>query len=59
MSYVHSLTVPTLSHEYKDRFACWEATLEPVHLDAKGEPFVADDDVVVGPRGEPNLYPNP
>jgi hypothetical protein len=35
----------------KDRFACWEATLEPVHLDATGEPFVADDDVVVGPRG--------
>ena len=40
-----------------DRFACWEATLEPVHLDAKGEPFVADDDVVVGPRGKPKLYP--
>ena len=43
----------------KDRFACWEATLEPVHLDALGEPFVADDDVVVGPRGKPNLYPQP
>ena len=42
----------------KDRFACWEATLEPVHLDGKGEPFVADDDEVVGPRGAPNLYPN-
>ena len=32
--------------------------MEPVHLDAKGEPtFVADDDVVVGPRGKPKLYP--
>ena len=29
----------------KERYANWEATLEPVHLDAKGNPFVADDDV--------------
>ncbi len=31
--------------------ADWEATLEPVHLDAKSEPYVADADVVLGPSG--------
>ena len=35
----------------KERFANWEATLEPVHLDAKSEPYVADADVVLGPSG--------
>jgi hypothetical protein len=47
----------------KERYANWEATLEPVHLDIMGEPFVADEDVVHGPNGEflpsPEPYPNP
>ena len=38
----------------KERFANWEATLEPVHLDVKGEPYVADEDVVLGPSGTLN-----
>ncbi len=38
----------------KGRFANWEATLEPVHLDVKGEPYVADEDVVLGPSGTLN-----
>jgi hypothetical protein len=41
----------------KERYANWEATLEPVHLDAKGEPFVTDEDVVVGPNGKPKPVP--
>jgi hypothetical protein len=32
-------------------YANWEATLEPVHLDTLGELYVADEDVIVGPRG--------
>jgi hypothetical protein len=40
----------------KERYANWEATLEPVHLDAKGNPFVADDDVVTGPNGK-TIFP--
>ena len=40
----------------KERFANWEATLEPVHLDANGDPYVADEDVVVGPSGA--LHPS-
>jgi hypothetical protein len=35
----------------KQHYANWEATLEPVHLDTLGEPFVADEDVILGPRG--------
>jgi hypothetical protein len=35
----------------KQDYANWEATLEPVHLDTLGESFVADDDVILGPRG--------
>ena len=35
----------------KLHYANWEATLEPVHLNTLGEPFVADEDVIVGPRG--------
>jgi hypothetical protein len=38
------------------RYANWEATLEPVHLDAKGNPFVGDDDVVTGPNGK-TIFP--
>jgi hypothetical protein len=41
----------------KERFANWEATLEPVHLDDKGEPYVADDDVVLGPSGKTHRIP--
>ena len=41
----------------KERFANWEATLEPVHLDANGDPYVADVDVVLGPSG--TLHPSP
>ncbi len=41
----------------KDRFANWEATLEPVHLDTTGEPFVADADVVLRPNGKPDPLP--
>ena len=43
----------------KDRYANWEATLEPVHLDTTGEPFVADADVVLGPNGKPVPLPIP
>ncbi len=43
----------------KDRYANWEATLEPVHLDTTGEPFVADADVVLGPNGKPIPLPFP
>ena len=43
----------------KDRYANWEATLEPVHLDTTGEPFVADADVVLGPNGKPVPLPKP
>ena len=47
----------------KERYANWEATLEPVHLNKMGEPFVADEDVVHGPNGQslpsPEPYPNP
>ena len=39
----------------KERFANWEATLEPVHLDAKGDPYVANEDVVLGPSG--SIFP--
>jgi hypothetical protein len=35
----------------KQHYANWEATLEPVHLNTLGEAFVADEDVVLGPRG--------
>ncbi len=35
----------------KTRFANWEATLEPVHLSASGDFYVADEDVIVGPKG--------
>jgi hypothetical protein len=35
----------------KTRFAKWEATLEPVHLSASGDFYVADEDVIVGPKG--------
>ena len=35
----------------KLHYANWEATLEPVHLDTLGEAFIADEDVVLGPRG--------
>ena len=43
----------------KERYANWEATLEPVHIDAQGDPFVADDDVVQGPKGKTIFLPNP
>jgi beta-phosphoglucomutase-like phosphatase (HAD superfamily) len=35
----------------KTRYANWEATLEPIHMATSGEYYVADDDVVVGPKG--------
>jgi hypothetical protein len=35
----------------KTRFANWEATLEPVHLSPDGQFYVADEDVVIGPKG--------
>ncbi len=35
----------------KTRFANWEATLEPVHLSTEGQFYVADEDVVLGPKG--------
>ena len=35
----------------KTRFANWEATLEPVHLTPDGQFVVADEDVVIGPKG--------
>ena len=35
----------------KQHYANWEATLEPVHLGTLGELYVADEDVIVGPRG--------
>jgi hypothetical protein len=35
----------------KQHYANWEATLEPVHLATLGELYVADEDVIVGPRG--------
>ncbi len=35
----------------KHRYANWEATLEPIHLAASGEFYVADEDVAVGPKG--------
>jgi hypothetical protein len=35
----------------KTRYANWEATLEPIHMTTSGEYYVADDDVVVGPKG--------
>ena len=35
----------------KTRFANWEATLEPVHLSPSGDLYVADEDVIVGPKG--------
>ena len=34
----------------KTRYANWEATLEPIHIATSGEFYVADDDVVVGPK---------
>jgi hypothetical protein len=33
------------------RFANWEATLEPIHLSPDGQFYVADEDVVIGPKG--------
>ncbi len=35
----------------KTRYANWEATLEPIHIATSGEFYVADDDVIVGPKG--------
>jgi len=35
----------------KNRFANWEVTLEPIHLDPDGLFYVADEDVVLGPKG--------
>ncbi len=35
----------------KTRYANWKATLEPIHIATSGEFYVADDDVVVGPKG--------
>jgi hypothetical protein len=35
----------------KTRYANWEATLEPIHIATSGEFYVADVDVVVGPKG--------
>ena len=35
----------------KTRYANWEATLEPIHLSACGDFYVADEDVIVGPKG--------
>jgi hypothetical protein len=35
----------------KNRFANWETTLEPIQIEALGEFFVADEDVLVGPKG--------
>ena len=35
----------------KTRYANWEATLEPIHLDSNGNFYVADEDVVLGPKG--------
>ncbi len=41
------------------RYANWEATLEPVYLNNTGEPFVTDEDVVLGLNGEPLPCPEP
>jgi hypothetical protein len=35
----------------KTRFANWEATLEPIHMGPTGEFYVADEDVIIGPKG--------
>ena len=35
----------------KQRYANWEATLEPIHLNSDGLFYVADEDVVIGPKG--------
>jgi hypothetical protein len=35
----------------KNRYANWEATLEPIHLNSDGLFYVADEDVVIGPKG--------
>ena len=35
----------------KHRYANWEATLEPIHLNSDGLFYVADEDVVIGPKG--------
>jgi hypothetical protein len=35
----------------KQQYANWEATLKPIHLAASGDFYVADEDVVVGPKG--------
>jgi hypothetical protein len=32
-------------------FINWEATLEPIHLSPDGQFYVADEDVVIGPKG--------
>ncbi len=34
----------------KNRFANWKATSEPIHLDPDGLFYVADEDVVLGPK---------
>ncbi len=35
----------------KTRYTNWEATLEPIHFSASGDFYVADEDVIVGPKG--------
>ncbi len=35
----------------KTRFSNWEATLEPIHLGPAGIFYVADEDVVICPKG--------
>jgi hypothetical protein len=35
----------------KTRYANWEATLEPIHVSTSGEFYVADENVVIGPKG--------
>jgi hypothetical protein len=35
----------------KTSFACWEATMEPVHEGHLGDIYVADEDVVIGTQG--------
>jgi hypothetical protein len=35
----------------KQRYANWEATLEPIQVSPTGQFYVADEDVMVGPKG--------
>jgi hypothetical protein len=35
----------------KQRYANWEATLEPIHVSPTGQFYVADEDVIIGPKG--------